>query len=308
MKFPASFDVCNVKQALEYQARPGDVILSTYPKSGTTWMQYIVWCLCHMDEMDEGRLPNIGRMLAEEFPYIDASRKIALSVYRLMGSSLVPCEAGTTLGVKCTAWDWQAESWTVLRLASSSTEVGTDVLKNRQPPRLIKHHLPQSMSPHHPEAKHIVVVRNPFDVFVSWVHAKREALGVDCEDVDTLLHRFLSGDLEYGCYFEHLFSWYAKRGDTNVLLVYYERLKEDFKSVALEIAHFLDVPEVVKRLDQGLVDKLQEVTSLKNLRLTSNLQLKRCLPHPSQLLSHSQDCGGQLRVVTSEGGFKGDYL
>ncbi|CAN8008618.1 unnamed protein product [Ixodes pacificus] len=218
MKFPASFDVCKVKQALEYQARPGDVILSTYPKSGTTWMQYIVWCLCHMDEMDAGRLPNIGRMLAEEFPFIE---------------------------------------W-----------VGTDVLKNRQPPRLIKHHLPQSMSPHHPEAKHIVVVRNPFDVFVSWVHAKREALGVGCEDVDTLLHRFLSGDLEYGCYFEHLFSWYAKRGDTNVLLVFYERLKEDFKSVAMEIAHFLDVPGVVKRLDQGLVDKLQEVTSLKNLRLT----------------------------------------
>ncbi|EEC08052.1 cytosolic sulfotransferase, putative, partial [Ixodes scapularis] len=147
-------------------------------------------------------------------------------------------------------------------------QVGTDVLKNRQPPRLIKHHLPQSVSPHHPEAKHIVVVRNPFDVFISWVHAKREVSGVGCEDVDTLLHRFLSGDLEYGCNFEHLFSWYAKRGGANVLLVHYERIKEDFRTVVLEIARFLDVPGVVKRLDQCLVDKLREVTSFKNLLLT----------------------------------------
>ncbi|XP_029832140.2 sulfotransferase ssu-1-like [Ixodes scapularis] len=35
----------NLRSALTYRPRPGDIFVATYPKCGTTWMQYIVYCI-----------------------------------------------------------------------------------------------------------------------------------------------------------------------------------------------------------------------------------------------------------------------
>ena len=39
------WDVRSLQYALSYQARPGDLFIVTYPRSGTTWMQNIVYNL-----------------------------------------------------------------------------------------------------------------------------------------------------------------------------------------------------------------------------------------------------------------------
>ncbi|CAN8008616.1 unnamed protein product [Ixodes pacificus] len=47
---PISFNRDTVVDALRYQAREGDIFLATYPKTGATWTQYILWILLNLDK------------------------------------------------------------------------------------------------------------------------------------------------------------------------------------------------------------------------------------------------------------------
>ncbi|XP_064484777.1 sulfotransferase ssu-1-like [Ornithodoros turicata] len=67
---PVFFEEENVREALNYEARPGDVFIATYPKCGTTWLQYIVWCLYNMDRLDGG-VPSVYDMIQTIVPFID---------------------------------------------------------------------------------------------------------------------------------------------------------------------------------------------------------------------------------------------
>ena len=59
-----------LQQLRQFQARPSDVIVVSFPKSGTSWLQEIVWQVTHHDE-----LANSGRSgvpLDVRFPLLDA--------------------------------------------------------------------------------------------------------------------------------------------------------------------------------------------------------------------------------------------
>ncbi|HZF28836.1 MAG TPA: sulfotransferase domain-containing protein [Gammaproteobacteria bacterium] len=46
-RMPMGFPVEGFDSGQRYRAQPGDVFVATYPKCGTTWMQYIVYLLVH---------------------------------------------------------------------------------------------------------------------------------------------------------------------------------------------------------------------------------------------------------------------
>lgn len=50
-----------------YEVRPDDVWLVTYPKSGTTWCQEMVWLVCN--DLDYEKARNVS--LSKRFPFID---------------------------------------------------------------------------------------------------------------------------------------------------------------------------------------------------------------------------------------------
>ncbi|XP_076359140.1 sulfotransferase 1C4-like [Tachypleus tridentatus] len=56
-----------VRAAMRFQPKPGDVIIVTYPKCGTTWTQYIVW-----EILNEGATPpQVHEMFNNEIPFLE---------------------------------------------------------------------------------------------------------------------------------------------------------------------------------------------------------------------------------------------
>ena len=63
---PMGFPVEAFASALAAPLRAGDIVVSTYPKCGTTWVQHVVWLLLH-----EGEPLPPGRSLTVDFPHLE---------------------------------------------------------------------------------------------------------------------------------------------------------------------------------------------------------------------------------------------
>ncbi|XP_077537956.1 sulfotransferase 1B1-like isoform X2 [Haemaphysalis longicornis] len=213
---PKGFNLEVVRDALRYQARPGDVFVATYPKTGTTWTQYIVWMLLNLDK----GLPSFKDIMTRLVVFLELA--------------------------------------------------GRKAVEELAEPRIIKHHLPFSLAPYHPQARNVVIVRNPFDCLVSFYHhsAADPHMGMQPgATFDEFFEEFLAGRVPFGSYFDNVLSWYARRNDPNVFFFYYETLKERPASVVLEIAEFLD-PAIAERLrhSEATLRFIVDKTSFKSLK------------------------------------------
>lgn len=66
LRFVEGFDPESIRSALNYQPRPNDVFVVTYPKCGTTWMMQIVLLILH-----EGQLPATTEEYYAYMPYLE---------------------------------------------------------------------------------------------------------------------------------------------------------------------------------------------------------------------------------------------
>ena len=58
-----------MEQLEQFQGRPSDVIVASFPKSGTTWLQEIVWQVTHHKTMTGGK--RQGTSLESRFPLLE---------------------------------------------------------------------------------------------------------------------------------------------------------------------------------------------------------------------------------------------
>jgi hypothetical protein len=65
MRMPLGFPIDGLESGLRYAASAGDIFVASYPKSGTTWLQYIVWLLIR------GRALTASESLSELFPHLE---------------------------------------------------------------------------------------------------------------------------------------------------------------------------------------------------------------------------------------------
>jgi hypothetical protein len=65
-RMPMGFPVAGFDSGQRYRPGPGDVFVTTYPKCGTTWAQYIVYLLCN-----DGEPLAAGRKIEEVFPHLE---------------------------------------------------------------------------------------------------------------------------------------------------------------------------------------------------------------------------------------------
>jgi hypothetical protein len=65
-RMPLGFPAENFASALAYEAQPGDIFVATYPKCGTTWVQYILYLLLH-----EGVPLPAGDQIGNSVPHLE---------------------------------------------------------------------------------------------------------------------------------------------------------------------------------------------------------------------------------------------
>jgi len=105
----------------------------------------------------------------------------------------------------------------------------------------IKTHMPYRLTPKHPEAKYIVVIRNPKDACVSQFHHYQlhEQLGWRQRNFHDFFPIWLAGDVGGADYFDWYLEWFKHKDDDNVLFVVYENMKKDIESSIFQVASFM---------------------------------------------------------------------
>ncbi|KAH7972086.1 hypothetical protein HPB52_006332 [Rhipicephalus sanguineus] len=110
-------------------------------------------------------------------------------------------------------------------------------------PAAFKTHLPFHKNPYSPEAKYVYIARNPYDTCVSfYYHTKHfPAYKFQNGTFDEFFELFIKGRVDYGDYFDNVFSWYEHRDDPNVLFLTYEELKANTPEIIGEYTMATDV-------------------------------------------------------------------
>lgn len=85
-RMPMGFPVAGFDSGQRYRATGNDIFVTTYPKCGTTWTQYIVYLL-----LNDGTPLPVGRKIEDVFPHLEevgAEAVHALPVPRLIKTHL----------------------------------------------------------------------------------------------------------------------------------------------------------------------------------------------------------------------------
>jgi len=117
--------------------------------------------------------------------------------------------------------------------------------------RVIKTHLESDYVPYSPDAKYIVMMRDPKDVFVSSYYFGQgllNAMGVNY-DVVGWLKQFTSDHFFFDSWAAHVASYWAWRNCHNVLILTFSKMKHNLRAACQQIAGLMQVTLTEKQLD-----------------------------------------------------------
>ncbi|KAJ7375461.1 hypothetical protein OS493_002234 [Desmophyllum pertusum] len=202
---PRGMDITEGKVAVfpRLPAKEDDIFIASYPRSGSTWTQEIVWQIIHDGKIDDRRLdtrvPFIEGLIIpfKSFPY---TVKDVESVEIKFASFPVPRIFKTHLTYEMVP------------------KGHDDVTKPR----------------------YIYVMRNGKDAFVSYYHQHLNMPYLqEIPSWDEAFGIFMKGEAQGGVWFDHVLSWWKHRDDPNILFLKYEdRIKNPGDAVD-KIAKFI---------------------------------------------------------------------
>ncbi|KAG7591531.1 Sulfotransferase domain [Arabidopsis thaliana x Arabidopsis arenosa] len=224
-----------------FQPQETDIIVASFPKSGTTWLKALTFALAQRSKHTSDNHPLLTHNPHELVPYLE------LDLY-----------------LKSSKPD-------LTKLPSSSprlfsTHMSFDALK-----------VPLKESP----CKIVYVCRNVKDVLVSlWCFENSNSIiGLDGSgesnvSLEALFESFCSGVSLCGPLWENVLSYWrgSLEDPKQVLFLRYEELKTEPREQIKKLAQFLDCPFTKEEEDNGGVDKILELCSLRNL---SSLEINK---------------------------------
>ncbi|KAJ8669935.1 hypothetical protein QAD02_001194 [Eretmocerus hayati] len=210
-----------------FEVRDDDVWVCSFPKTGTTWTQEMVWGVTHDNDFDSSK-----EDIHIRFPFLEFSGTTSFArVARREKVSDVP-------------------SWVL-----NSVEFCNGLSS----PRHIKSHLPFNLLPRQirngeRKPKIIYTTRNAKDTCISYYHFFTLLEG-HRSTFDQMCQLFVGDKVIYGPFWNHLLGFWEKRHMTNLLLIRFEDMKKDLHAVIKRTASFLGKEFNNKKI-QALADHL----------------------------------------------------
>ncbi|XP_057682214.1 sulfotransferase 1C1-like [Corythoichthys intestinalis] len=201
-----------------FRPHPSDLLIASYPKSGTTWTQEIVDLLLHNGDVETCRRATITR----RNPFFELSNHM-------------------------------------------SNQTGLELLKEMEPPRVIKTHLPFHLAPAgfwENKCKAIYVARNAKDTLVSYYyfHHMNKAIP-EPGPWEDFVHKFMHGELLWGSWYDHVKGFWEEREKKNILFLFYEDMHENPRREVERIMNYLDLS-----LSDEVLNRVVKQTSFKNMK------------------------------------------
>ncbi|XP_061713624.1 luciferin sulfotransferase-like isoform X2 [Cydia pomonella] len=222
--------------------RPDDVWVTTFPRSGTTWTQELVWLLMNDLDFDTAlKIPLSSRYNTLEHYHWKYQKELNLDI-------LDP-----ELRQKCTE----------IRLTY-------DAINNAPSPRFFKTHLAFSLLPLNllDSSKVLYVARDPRDVAVSLFHHQK-LTWFYAGDFKSFWNLFINDLVIRSPYLTHLKEAWALRHHPNMLFIFYEDMNKDLPSSIKRVSDFLG-----KEVKNEQIAKLCEHLDIENFRKNESV-------HPS---------------------------
>ncbi|KAK9504704.1 hypothetical protein O3M35_010974 [Rhynocoris fuscipes] len=225
-----------------FQTRPDDVWLVTFPRSGTTLTQEILWLLTHNLDFETAKELNVW----ERTPFYELDMLFHPET-------------------KQKFLDENEGNIHYQNMINRLSEHAYLTLETMDSPRVIKTHFPISMLPYDvPETKPkiVYVARNPIDVALSYYHLLRLWRTSDLStDFKTFISQFERGLVMWGPFFEHIKEGWDMRGEDRFFFMFYEDLTKDMKGTLRKLAEFLEVDVS----DEG-IEELADHVNIKNFK------------------------------------------
>uniref|UniRef100_A0A8C8SVW7 Sulfotransferase n=1 Tax=Pelusios castaneus TaxID=367368 RepID=A0A8C8SVW7_9SAUR len=170
--------------------------------------------------------------------------------------SLIRCEGDP--GWVRSVLNWDRAPWI-------ETQTGLEAALKYPSPRLLTSHLPVQLFPRswqHSKAKVIYTLRCPKDVLVSLYHFSHfmQIFKVP-SSMDSFLEDFLSGNVLYSSWFDHVTGWMGLKGNENFFFITYEELQQDPGGSVRRICRFLG-----KELSEEQVASVVENASFQSMK------------------------------------------
>ncbi|XP_072018971.1 sulfotransferase 1A3-like isoform X2 [Amphiura filiformis] len=187
------------------EVRQDDLFLISYPKAGTTWMQQIISMILKETGKDDSNDAEHTHLFFK-FPFLEMS--------------------------------W-VKHYSQLDLLPPTHRL----LDHVPSPRTIKTHLPSAMLPKQlfdKKPKVIYIARNPKDLAVSYFHMHQKDITLKTyKDWESFIEDFITGNIDYGSWFDHTLFWWNRRHEENVLFMKYEDMQHDLHDAINKVANFL---------------------------------------------------------------------
>lgn len=183
-----------------FKVRPDDIWVISFPKTGTTWTQEMVW------------------MLYNNLDYKTSSSMFIEDKFTFLERGII--------------FDKENNLTEVSFIDALNRMPSPRFLKSHLPAQL----LPKELWLVKPRI--VYVTRNPKDTAISFYHHLRNIRNwkVDFRD---FLDKFLSNKILFQPFHTHVLNFWSMRNEENILFLTYEKMKDDLKNVLDRTSKFL---------------------------------------------------------------------